>query len=96
MTEGKVIQMEEKKELPQGVQAYMQSLQALYDAVFEIHAPFLNRHPGIHDCYNEAVRKIREARLYIQESVNMIQHPELYPAPGEMSDGSEEKEDGNQ
>ncbi len=74
----------EQKELPQGTDAFINASKAMHEALYGIHAPFLNRHPGIHGNYIETTKLAKMIGFYVQDSINMIMNPELYPVPEEQ------------
>ena len=67
-------------ELPQGAQAFIAALSATYEAVGELFAPY-QRHPGIARSYDQVMIKLREAGLWVNDSLNMMLNPKLFQAP---------------
>jgi len=81
-----------ENELPQGARAFLQALEASYKAVEELFAPYL-QHPGLGRNFDNVLVKLREAGMWVNDSLNMIQHPELFrlAEPKEEGDGSPEE-----
>lgn len=70
-----------KDELPQGTEAFLAANQALHEALFALHAPFLNKHPGIHRNYERAQEYLRIVGFFANDSIVMISNPEQFPVP---------------
>lgn len=68
-------------ELPQGVNEFLAALKGMFSAAFEMHAPFFNRHPGVHENYEQIRLRLREIGFYASDSVNIMLHPERFRVP---------------
>ena len=82
---GDIVDMKDRvpdeKDLPQGSDAFLQAHKASHEAAFELHAPFLNQHPGIHSNYMEITKLLKMVGFYMNDSITMIMNPDLYPMP---------------
>jgi len=75
-----------ERDLPQGSDAFLSAHKASHEAAFELHAPFLNKHPGIHSNYLEIVKLLKVIGFYMNDSISMIMNPDLYPAPEQQEE----------
>ena len=76
----------DEKDLPQGSDAFLAAHRASHEAAFELHAPFLNKHPGIHSNYLEINKLLKVVGFYMNDSISMIMNPDLFPVPEQEQD----------
>ena len=69
-----------QNELPQGAQAFLQAHKACYDAIQELFAPYVQRHPGVARNFEQVMAKMREVGFWTNDALNMMMRPELQPA----------------
>ena len=68
-------------DLPQGTKEFLAANQAMYEALFSLHAPFLNKHPGIHRNYERAQEYLRIVGFFVNDSIVMMSNPDKFPVP---------------
>ena len=65
------------QELPQGAQAFIQALEAAYNAVGELYAPYVERMPAVGRNFEQTMFKLREAGMWTNDALTMIMNPQM-------------------
>ena len=76
-----------EQELPQGAQAFIQSLEATYNAVAEFYAPYLEKMPGLGRNFEATMTKLREAGMWFNDALQIVTNPQLF-APKKPEGGN--------
>lgn len=66
-----------ESQLPQGTQEFLSSLEAVYTTVEALFAPYM-KHPGVARNFDQVILKLREAGLWVNDTMNMVMNPQLF------------------
>ena len=66
--------------LPQGTNEFLEAHRALYEAIFSVSAPYM-QHPKVMNNFHQMRERLDVIGFYMNDSLAVITHPELYPVP---------------
>lgn len=62
----------------QGTEQFIDAHKALFASVQQLFAPYLGKHRAITGNYFRVVDKLREAGFWVNDALNMANHPEMF------------------
>lgn len=74
--------------LPQGASEFLVALKATYSTAEALFMPYL-KHPGVARNFDQVILKLREAGMWVSDTMNMLAHPRLFAPGGRKEDGGD-------